>query len=593
MNNVWSKSLLIFALALVPALICDAGWASRILGTVVDTEGSPIPFVRITISSPENATRTTSVFSTEDGSFSSPDLKFASESATLEAFRIGWVESNRSTEKKGKDSKVQFVMKAIKNVATQVPASAWIPGTPGERDYHTAIHECSNCHQLGAERVRRWSSGLQGIGTEQRTMAWEAMVQYMRSQAFAMGPVGNTQFRWGLSAQHPDYLAALVPETSFLVPRDMKLVVPLLGSKFPTNFDEYFDYNDIERLGEYGVTGETVIEEFALPSFGWTREVAVAPGADKVWFGELDGDRLGALDPKNGSIEWYEVPGEGPQGPHTINADSEGNLWIALEESYGLARFNTGSKEWRVYPPPPDVKFAITHDTAFNSKRQVEPDAEGRVWITLVGINELWSIHVETGEIERYPMPIPEDEQPFHVFLYGAAMEPNGKRVWWTQLHGYLGSFNIETKKVETVVPFPQGAAPRRMAIQDDGTLWVPLFGEGQLLKFDTARGKEVARYDLPDRAGASYSVTMDSRRNVVWVGTSNSDRIYRFDIAKESWKHYPLPRKEAYIRMIEVDPDTGDLWTSYSNLPVGKRDPKVFGSEAANNMIVRLHPGD
>ena len=159
------------------------------------------------------------------------------------------------------------------------------------------------------------------------------MVQYMRSQAFAMGPVGNTQFRWGLSAQHPDYLAALVPETSFLVPRDMKLVVPLLGSKFPTNFDEYFDYNDIERLGEYGVTGETVIEEFALPSFGWTREVAVAPGSDKVWFVELDGDRLGALDPKNGSIEWYEVPGEGPQGPHTINADSEGNLWIALELS--------------------------------------------------------------------------------------------------------------------------------------------------------------------------------------------------------------------------------------------------------------------
>lgn len=593
MKNTARNFFLMFVVVLCSALIQDTAWAGRIVGTVVDTGGNPVPFVRINISSVDNVPATTSIFSSEDGSFKSPDLRVSSEQVTVEAFRIGWNERDRKVARTGEDSEFRFVMESIKNVAAQVPASAWIPGNPGERDFHTAVHECSNCHQLGAQRMRKWSSGLEGVDVELRTLAWEAMVQYMRAQAFAMGPVGNTQFRWGLSEKHPDYLAALVPQTSFLVPRDMDLVIPLLASKFSTNFDEYFDYDDIDRLGEYGVTGETVIEEFVLPSFGWTREVAIAPGSDKVWFVELDGDRIGALDPKDGSVEWYDVPGEGPQGPHTMNADSKGNLWVALEESYGLGRFDTQSEQWRVYRPPADVKFAITHDTAFNSKRQIEPDSEGRVWITLVGINELWSIHVETGEIERYPMPIPEDEEPFHVFLYGAAMDPNGKRIWWSQLHGYLGSFNTETKKVETLVPFPQGAAPRRMAIQDDGILWVPLFGEGQLLKFDTARGQEVARYNLPDRAAASYSVTVDSKRNAVWVGTSNSDRIYRFDVAGEAWTHYPLPRQEAYIRMIEVDSETGDLWTSYSSLPVGGRDPKIFGSKSANNMIVRLHPGD
>ena len=32
---------------------------------------------------------------------------------------------------------------------------------------------------------------------------------------------------------------------------------------------------------------------------------------------------------------------------------------------------------------------------------------------------------------------------------------------------------------------------------------------------------------------------------------------------------------------------------TTYASLPVGRRDPRVFGTESANNMIVRLRPGD
>ena len=203
------------------------------------------------------------------------------------------------------------------------------------------------------------------------------------------------------------------------------------------------------------------------------------------------------------------------------------------------------------------------------------------------------SIDVETGALKRYPMPVPEGEQAFHTFLYGAALDPNGKRVWWTQLHGYLGAFNTETEEVDHLVEFDQGAMPRRLAIDPDGTLWVPLFGEGQLVKFDTKTGKEIARYDMPDRAGASYSVTLDTKRKAIWLATTNSDRIYRFDVDTERWRHYPMPRKEAYLRMIELDHETGDLWTAYSNLPIGKRDPAYFGSESANNRVVRLRPGD
>lgn len=582
----WAKPVLLTLWFASPSVQCAP---LTVTGTVVDPAGTPIPYVRITISGAATAPLTTTVFTVKDGKFT-VNLKDADPAAIkITSFRIGWQESAREATRE----QLKITMKPLANVADQVPASAWIPGKPGDRDFHILINECAGCHQLGAVRVKQFAQNLAGQPLETRQAAWEAIVQFMRAQALRIGPSGDMHLRWSLTEESPDYKMATAPETSFFLPRDMERVVPFLAKNFPTSFDTYTDYDDVERLGEYGVTADTVIEEYKLPTFGWTREVTVAPGSRKVWFVELDADRLGALDPADGSVEWFDVPGTGPQGPHTLNADADGNLWVALEESFSIGRFNPKSHEWRVYPPPPGVKFAITHDTAINGERHVQLDAKGRLWLTLVGINELWSVDVKSGAIKRFPMPLPEGEKPFHVFIYGAAMDPNLKRVWWTQLHGYLGAFNTETEKIEKLVPFPRGAAPRRMAIEDDGILWVPLYGEGQLLKYDTKKGVELARYDMPDRAGASYSITLDTKRRAVWVGTTNSDRIYRFDIDTAHWRHYPLPRKEAFLRMIEIDHETGDLWTSYANLPIGKRDVALYGDEHANNMIVRLHPGD
>lgn len=562
-------------------------------GKITDAQGMPIPFVRVTISGEATIPATTSVFSVANGRFSAASIDTTPNALVVDFFRIGWEEVERKVTVNGDSVEYALTLVPKSNVADQVPSSAWIPGEPGDRKYHILINECAGCHQLGAERVKRFARNLDGQPLAVKEATWDAMVQYMRATALRMGPAGHTELRWGLTEESPDYQYAISPPTSFFLPRDMEIVVPFLAEAFPTSFDTMTDYDDIARLGEYGVTKDTVIEEYLLPTFGWTREVSIASGSDQVWFLELDADRLGSLNKSDGSVEWFDVPGEGPQGPHTLNADSSGNLWVALEESYSMARFNTQTHEWRVYGPPEGVKFAITHDAAVNAKRQVEPDAKGRIWLTLVGINELWSVHVETGEVKRYKMPLPPGEEEFHVFIYGAAMDPNGKRVWWTQLHGFLGAFNTETESVERIVDFPRGAAPRRLAIEDDGTLWVPLYGEGQLVKFDTKQGVEVARYDMPDRAGATYSVTLDSKRHAIWVGTTNSDRIYRFDIDSERWRHYPLPRKEAFIRMIEIDHESGDIWTAYSNLPVGPRDPEKHGIAGANNMIVRLHPGD
>jgi streptogramin lyase len=121
------------------------------------------------------------------------------------------------------------------------------------------------------------------------------------------------------------------------------------------------------------------------------------------------------------------------------------------------------------------------------------------------------------------------------------------------------------------------------MAIDDRDVIYAALSGEGQVLAYDTRTRKELARYPLPDRNASPYAVTWDQNRRVLWVAASNTDAIYRLDPADGAVSVLPLPRTRAYLRMIDIDRNTGDLWTTYAHLPIN-RGP---------NYAVRIVVGD
>lgn len=614
-------------LLLVAALISGPAVAAEIGGRVVDAEGHPLSNVRMRITPRSAVPYSKTVFSTDDGTFKASYESASSSGLEIEAFRIGWKESARNVRKTTAGLSVDVTMGRVANVADQVPGSAWLKGDPNSKAYQLTVLQCSNCHQLGANRVRNFSAKMANLAVGDRAehwvtraaddmaakkpgrewdkkadappahgrvAGWEGVVQYMRLVTMRLGEPGKEHWRWGLKEGSPFFNALLQPDTSLFSPRDMAFIVPNLARNFPVVFDTYTDYDDVERLGEFGVNKDTVIDEYVLPTFGWTRELAIPPGSSKVWFIETDKDRVGSLDPKDGSVKWYPIPGPDPRkGPHGINADAKGNLWLALEDNFNVGRFDTKTEQWRLYQPPPETLFGVTHDFAFNSQRLVEPDKNGHIYLVDMGTNEVWDIDVESGKIVKFRQPNPQGETTFHTLLYGAAFDAQRQRVWWAQLHGNVGSFDAEKKVTDRVIQFEQGEGPRRLAIEDDGTLWVPLFGAGQIVRIEPESGLETGRFAIPDRGAGPYGVTYDKRRRAIWAATCNSDRIYRFDIDTQKWSHYPMPRKESYIRIIEVHPETGDIWTTYANLPVGKRDPKVYGIEAANNIIIRLHPGD
>lgn len=609
----------IHGLALGCALLATAAQAVELKGRVTDADGAAIPHVRIRAEGVDAVPFSRTVFTGADGGFTLQYEQANASRLKVDVFRIGWRETGRKVRREGEVVNYDVTMRRHANVADQVPPSAWLRGDPDSQAFQMATLQCSNCHQLGAKRVRDFSAKLvdqpigdrseawltqaaddlaagrkgamENIPAHGRVAAWDAIVQYMRYITMYLGD--PPKLRWNLQKDSDYYNALLAPATSLFIPQDMAIVVPYLARNFPVAFDSLTDYVDVEKLGPYADAGGTVIDEFVLPTFGWTREVAMTPSSGKVWFVETDRDRLGELDPTTGAVLFHDISGGVRQGPHTMNADAEGNIWMGLEDSFNIGRYDTRSGQWRLYPPPKGTVFGVTHDFAYNADRHVETDSKGRFWITDMGKNELWAIHKDTGDIQTFRMPLPVGESHFHALMYGAAIDAKRHRVWWAQLFGNVGTIDTQADVAERVIPFRKGEGPRRLAIQDDGSVWVPLFGASQIVKLNGETGAEEARYTIPDRGAAPYGITYDRKRNAIWAATSNSDRIYRFDIGMKRWRHYPLPRSESYIRMVELDPVTNDVWTTYAALPVGERDPKVFGTRYANNIVVRLRPGD
>ncbi len=91
----------------------------------------------------------------------------------------------------------------------------------------------------------------------------------------------------------------------------------------------------------------------------------------------------------------------------------------------------------------------------------------------------------------------------------------------------------------------------------------------------------------------------------MVWIATSNGDVIYKFNPADKSFGVLPLPREQTFLRMLDVDPRTGVLVTSYGNIvdivqgprmaliiePGDGAYPETFNPAAANASVTGLNP--
>jgi streptogramin lyase/cytochrome c551/c552 len=468
--------------------------------------------------------------------------------------------------------RVVILARTSTNQVSSAPPSAWLRVVGDHESNSSFILDCIGCHQVPAPQFRNYANAMADVPGDARTditrRGWSALVSYMNF-------VSAEEFGRGPNAAPPD--ARNVYSVG-----DGDAVINFLTRNFPGRMSDVSGY----RWGApLAVTPRTSISEYELPRPNAVREAVMLGSQRQLYVADVASNRILKVDPATGAIKALEIPWTGPVGPHSLHRGPDGSLWIAPFVSSVVARLDVENETWKTWPMK-DIHGKATgiHDLSFSTDHTVLTDSKGLVWFSDVVNNSVGYLDPKTGRSEIYRAP-PIEGRPANGSLYGLAMTPDRKHLWYTQLAiGRFGSFNIETRKFEDSVVLPMNSGPRRLAINDQGILYVPLYGSGQLIEYDTRAHRQVGIYDLPDLASAPYAVTWDPVRKVVWIPTSNADAIYRFNPADKSFAVLPMPRTGAMLRMVDVDPQTGHLITAYANIVEQVHGPR---------MALIIDPGD
>lgn len=575
-------SLRLKAATLLPGLslwLTQAAAGLEIQGRVVDINGRPVAQAQLLFDPPEPAAGASvvTVFSDAAGEFRFPGDYGAGTGIDipLTARALGYRSVDRIVDRQSRALDVTFVLAAAENQASVAPASAWL-GRIGDRRVKSGfVMDCVDCHQVPAPEVRDYAAAIADLGADDpglaRSHSWSSIVKYM-----------NYLSAWEFSRGSRAPGEKLDTDAVYSVNNGEK-VAALLSEIFDDRLDSVSGYDwGAPVIANAG----TVIWEYEIPRPNAVREALLLGDPRTLWVADVSTNRMFGVDVRTGAQRISEVPAEVPMGPHSLHRGEDGSLWVTPLFNGIIGQLDVDAGTWQTWRlVTEDGKVPGIHDLSFGHRHELVTDDDGKVWFSDIGNTAVGYFDPRSGKSEIWPAP-PSPGRPGFAALYGFIVTRDGGEAWYSQLaNGTFGGFDIAEKSY--IGPFQledPNAGPRRITIDDEDVMYVALYGSGQLMAFDIEAREMVGVYDLPDTGSAPYSATWDPVREVVWVVTSNGDVIYRFDPRDQSFGVLPMPRQQAFMRMLDVDPETGVLVTSYANIVENVHGPR---------MALIIDPGD
>jgi streptogramin lyase len=312
----------------------------------------------------------------------------------------------------------------------------------------------------------------------------------------------------------------------------------------------------------------------------------------KIYTVDMINDAIVTLDPATNARETIAFPGgKDPEtdatprkGPHSIEVDENGDMWMTLALSGQMAKYEVATGEFTIVSSAPDPAPRGMYP------HTLRLDQKGIVWYTDAG-GAVFSLDPETLERKRYVLPMKDQRsaggrgESAGVTPYGIDVAPDG-RIWYSKLNGNrIGVIDPAFDDGNIKEYEPPFIGPRRLQLGDDGIVWVPSFGNGILGKFDPDT-EEWTLYDLPDAEDEiPYALSVHPKTGDVWICGTGSDSMYRFIPATEELIMYRMPSHVTYTREVEFHED-GSVWVCNSNYPVRH-------TERGRGSVIRIETGD
>lgn len=245
---------------------------------------------------------------------------------------------------------------------------------------------------------------------------------------------------------------------------------------------------------------------------------------------------LGRIDPKTEKVELFTPPPDMAGFGITIEIDGKGKVWGAA--SNGAITFDPETKKFRYFKSP----------TRGVGGYSIAGDADGNGWFSDPTSEIMGFADTETGKVTDIPLaPVPgmedlltPEDKEFYAQVKGGGnykitsegprrMGSHGTDVWWANWFGNsISRADIRTHKI-TYYPLPIPTNPYLTQIDKNGMVWVPLFGDDRVARFDP-NTQQWTIFKLPAMGNEMRYVTIDNRKDPVevWVPSYRTSKITR-----------------------------------------------------------------
>ena len=592
-ERIMSRSFVAFGSIAVILAVATASFthAAGFQGMVTDQQGDAIAGAMVTVRFGEPFQEHT-VFTDDEGAYAMAGLP-GETNHRVRVRRIGWEDLRSWNHQTPQDGMTDLDLTMVRHtdpamVAAQLPANHWyalvLEKLTDEHEREQFVRQCTYCHQQGNAATRL-------VRDKQE---WDKVLSLMAR----MGAGLDEKLRVRL----PELLNSAY---------NLETAVPALT-------EGWEDAHKFSPAPSAQVR-RSIVDEYQLGGRSSMQHDMIVHPNGQIYSVDMATDRLFRMDPSvaDGARESFRIPAEElglggslassalPSnsdmrvGPHSLQVDGEGSIWITLAVGNSLAKFD-----------PTDASFVMEPLPGGIYPHTLRVDDRGRIWYTIAVSNHVGMYDPKSGQHEIIRMPARSFGEevmlrmiPLFMWLseyvdldggggeggglpvpYGIDFAPNGD-VWFSQLNAHrIGKIDPDTFELMMIdTPF---SAPRRMRFDSQGKLWIPGFSSNLLSRFDpeTAEFKSFVLPIEPLGTETPYALNVDRRTDTVWICGTNSDTLISFDTVSEDFTIYPLPTQVTYTRDIDFD-DAGGVWTSNSNAP-------TWQIETGVPRVLRLLPG-
>ena len=268
----------------------------------------------------------------------------------------------------------------------------------------------------------------------------------------------------------------------------------------------------------------------------------------------------------------YRLPRE-TISPHDVIADADGIVWYSSFGEQNLGRLDPKTGKVTEYPVP---EHKPDFPTGFLGLRA---DKAGNLWLGNMYQATIVKFDRKAGSFQFWPLPSEQNIDAAQVNMASAQSSHIDGKVW-AQNNGFAGvhRLDVATGKIETWEPFknaPKGEPHNIYDVIPDSknNAYFTDFRQQHIGRVDAVTG-EVKLFEIPTARSAPRRGSMDAQDRL-WFGEYRGDRIGMFDTRTEQFKEWKL----------------GTRWASPYDVTLDRNEEAWTGS-MVTDQVTRLNTG-